>query len=177
MRVEQVDEWIGAEVVDRDGEGVGKVAEVYFRGDDAVLIAVKSGLLGRKRHLVPLEGATLSRNHVRVAYAADKLAQGHGGDTLSREDLALVSEHYGQAHHAEADELEGSQERAERVRRAEEAELHASELETEASSRALEAEDADARAEAAKREADAAHAARRDVESEAQAAREDARRL
>lgn len=123
-----------------------------------MLIAVKSGLLGRKRELIPLEGATLSRNHVRVAYAADKLAETrHGGDPLHEDDLALVAEHYGQAHHAEAGELEGSEERTDRLRRAEAAELHASELETQASTRALEAEDAQARAETARREADAAH--------------------
>jgi hypothetical protein len=177
MLVEHVEQWIGCEVVDRDGVGVGKLAEVYFRGAEPVLISTKGGLLTRKRHLIPLEGSSASRNHVRIAFPADRLVQTKGGgDELDAVDLAAVAEHYGNAHHAQPDELEGSRVRAERLRVAAEAEERAGRLEAEAQRRGLDADDAAARAQAAQEEARAALDTRKQVDAQARAARDEARR-
>ena len=54
---------IGCEVIDPDGEAVGRLSEVYFRGAEPVLITTKGGRLTRKRRLVPLEGALRSEEH------------------------------------------------------------------------------------------------------------------
>lgn len=178
MLIEQLEQWIGTEVVDPDGESVGKLGEVYFRGTEPVLIATKAGMLGRKRRLVPLEGATASRNHVRVAYPADRLVEATSGtDTLSAEDLAAVAEHYGAAHHADPAELEGSHARAERLKLAAQAERHAAELEAEARSRTDAAENASLRADEASEEARLAEQERRAVTARAEAARDAARQL
>jgi hypothetical protein len=178
MLVEQVEQWIGAEVVDPDGEAVGKLDEVYFRGTEAVLIATKSGLLGRKRRLVPLEGATASRNHLRIAYPADRLVETKGNsDALTAEDLTAVAEHYGAAHDADPAELEGSHARAERLRAAAEAERHAAQLEADAHDRAADADDAALQAEEASERARLAEEERRAVTARAEAARDAARQL
>ncbi|MCW3014981.1 MAG: PRC-barrel domain containing protein [Solirubrobacterales bacterium] len=178
MLVEQVEQWIGCEVVDRDGVGVGKLTEVYFRGSEPVLVATKGGLLTRKRQLIPLEGSSASRNHVRIAFAADRLVQTKGGgDELDARDLAAVAEHYGNAHLAEPGELESSRARGERLRVAAEAEQRASRLEAEAQQRELDAEDATARAQAAQKEARAALDRSGEVDAQARAARDQARRL
>ena len=42
VEAEQLDEWIGAEVVDPEGEKLGKVAEVYYRGNDPLVIDTAS---------------------------------------------------------------------------------------------------------------------------------------
>ncbi|MCW3000244.1 MAG: PRC-barrel domain containing protein [Solirubrobacterales bacterium] len=172
MLVEHVEQWIGCEVIDRDGAGVGKLTEVYFRGAEPVLIATKGGLLTRKRQLIPLEGSSASRDHVRIAFPVDRLVQTKGGDELDAVDLAAVAEHYGNAHHAEPGELESSRARATRLRVAAEAEERASRLEAEAQQRGLDADDAAARAQAAQDEARAALDRRKQVDAQAQAARE-----
>lgn len=178
MLVEQLEQWIGTDVVDPEGDPVGKLAEVYFRGAEPVLIAAKAGMLGRRRRLVPLEGATASRTHVRIAYPADRLLEATGGaDTLIPEDLAAVAEHYGAAHHADPAELEGSHARAERLKLAAQAGRHAEELEAEAQSRATAAENASLRAEQASEEARLAEQDRRAVTARAKAARDAARQL
>ncbi|UTI67003.1 PRC-barrel domain-containing protein [Paraconexibacter antarcticus] len=178
MLVEQLEQWIGAEVVDPDGASVGRLGEVYFRGSEPVLIAAKGGRLSRKRRLVPLDGATASRDHVRIAFPAGRLLETKGGaDPLSAEDLAAVAEHYGAAHAADPAELEGSHARAERLRVAAEAERRAAELEAEAEAQAARADDAGQRAEQASEAARRAEEERREVSARAEAARDAARQL
>lgn len=178
MLVEQFEQWIGSEVVDPEGASVGRLGEVYFRGTEPVLIATKGGLLSRKRRLVPLDGATASRDHVRIAFPADRLVETKGSaDTLTAEDLATVAEHYGAAHAADPGELEGSHARAERLREAAEAERRAAELEAEAERQAARADDAGQRATEASEEARRAEEERRDVAAQAAAARDAARQL
>jgi hypothetical protein len=71
--IEAIQDWKGQDVVDVAEQKVGKLEDVWFRvdGAQAVLISVKSGLLGRKRHLVPLQGSTVTRSYVRVAFRED----------------------------------------------------------------------------------------------------------
>src|SRR5690349_17012208 len=101
VQVERVEEWVGQEVVDRDGEKIGKLEDVYFDLDSAggpTLGAVKSGLLGRKRHLVPLTGATLGRDQVRVDFPAQAVKDapevGDEGRLSGADEDALLG-HYG----------------------------------------------------------------------------------
>jgi hypothetical protein len=71
LHVEQIHEWRGQDVLDRDGERIGKLDEVFYDAGtgEAVFVSVKSGLLGRRLNLVALAGATVGREYVRVAYA------------------------------------------------------------------------------------------------------------
>lgn len=178
MLVEQVEQWIGCEVIDPDGESVGKLTEVYFRGADPVLITTKGGRLTRKRRLVPLDGAVASREYLRVSFGVDHLVETTSSDEhLTAADLAVVAEHYGAAHAANVSELEGSRARAERIRAAAIAEQEARALEAEADERALNADDAADRAAVAADEARRAQEAQQTAADRADEARAAARDL
>src|SRR4051812_43145298 len=117
MDVERIEEWVGREVVDPAGESIGKLEEIYYRGSDPVLAEIKPGLLARKRVLVPLAGASVARDFLRVDVPADKaLREDSGGSGFKHDDLRAVADHYGAAHTYRLDELESSTARAERIR-------------------------------------------------------------
>jgi glycerol-3-phosphate dehydrogenase len=67
--VERIEEWRGEQVIDTDGEALGKVEEIFFEAasGEPLLLSIRSGLLGRKLRLAPLAGAALSKSHVRLA--------------------------------------------------------------------------------------------------------------
>jgi uncharacterized protein (TIGR02271 family) len=91
---------IGAEVVDRDGERVGRVGNVYV-GDDnrrPQWVTVRTGLFGQRESFVPLQGARVSEDGVRVQTTKDAVkdapqmaADGHLSDDEGRQ----LYEHYG----------------------------------------------------------------------------------
>jgi hypothetical protein len=173
MLVEQLEQWIGAEVVDPSGVELGKLSEVYYDGQGPVLITIKGSLLSRKRRIAPLQDASVSRHHVRVAYAADRLIDSDSpGDDLDAADMTAASEQYGTVIGEEG--LEPSAIRAERLRLEAEAEAHASALEADARQRAVEAETAAARAHAAQRNADTAADLNQRTQAEAEIARSQA---
>ena len=118
MEIERIEDWIGREVVDADGNKLGKLQEVYFRGEDAIAGEVKPGVLSRKRITVGLEGAAVTRDSVRVTGDYD-------GST---------------------DELESSSARSQRLADVAEAQSRSDEAEAEAARRAVDAEDAAKRA-------------------------------
>ncbi|HWH12127.1 MAG TPA: PRC-barrel domain-containing protein [Solirubrobacteraceae bacterium] len=70
MDVEAISEWRGQDVVDPDDRKIGRLEEIYYdRHTDAPGFAcVATGLFGRRLTFVPLQGAAMARNHVRVAY-------------------------------------------------------------------------------------------------------------
>ena len=75
LNVDQIEEWLGQEVLDADGERVGKLDEVFYSdgSGEAVFAAVKSGLLGRHSSTVPLAGASVGRDYVRLAFTAEQI--------------------------------------------------------------------------------------------------------
>lgn len=91
---------IGTEVVDRDGERVGRVGTVYV-GDDnrqPQWVTVRTGLFGQKESFVPLQGARIADGGLRVTATKDAVkdaprlsADGH----LSDDDGRRLYEHYG----------------------------------------------------------------------------------
>ena len=58
VEAEELQDWIGAEVVDPAGEKLGKIAEVFYRDGEPLVIEIRSGIAGRKHHLAALRGAT-----------------------------------------------------------------------------------------------------------------------
>ncbi|MGI8711595.1 MAG: PRC-barrel domain-containing protein [Solirubrobacteraceae bacterium] len=70
INVEHIEQWRGQQVLDPAGEQLGKLEEVYLdeTSGTPMLISVKSGLLGRRSKLVPIDGATVGRDYVRVAH-------------------------------------------------------------------------------------------------------------
>ena len=73
--VERLADWRGADVLDPQGDKLGKIESVWYDGetDDPAFVGVKSGLIGKKVQLVPLRGASIGRNHVRLAFAKNDL--------------------------------------------------------------------------------------------------------
>ncbi len=69
FEVEDIRDWIGKDVGDNEGLKIGSLETIYF--DTATQLpafaAVKTGIVGRHRLvLVPLEGSTVSPNHLQV---------------------------------------------------------------------------------------------------------------
>lgn len=100
FEAEQIENWIGVEVIGPDGEKVGKLEDVFAQagGGDATIGAIKTGAFGRKHRLVPLEGATVGRDYVRVAYDADRVKDSPEIDEdgrISQEEASGLFSHYG----------------------------------------------------------------------------------
>jgi sporulation protein YlmC with PRC-barrel domain len=98
--VENIADWRGQEVVDRQGEKLGKLEEVYFDGetDEPAFAAVKSGLVNKSLTLVPLAGASVGHDYVRVDQAKSDVKKAPSFDTdaeLSLNEEARVYRHYG----------------------------------------------------------------------------------
>ena len=173
--VEQIEEWIGREVLDRDGERAGKLEEVYYASDgqgEAVFARIKSGLLGRRSRLAPLQGATVGRDHVRLDYSAaqlDAAADIEAGDTLDEATAQRLAEVYGIAVAQGDYESAGSIEERRRV--ALEAQERARSLDEEASARAAEADQAKDAAQDAEGEAVLKSREAEEARSEAERAR------
>ncbi|MDQ4071587.1 MAG: PRC-barrel domain-containing protein [Actinomycetota bacterium] len=93
-------EWRGRNLIDRDGDKVGKLEEVYVdtETDEQLFGTVKEGLLSRHLTFVPLRGATADPDglHVRVSKEEVKGAPNidpHG--ELSRDAESALYAHYG----------------------------------------------------------------------------------
>lgn len=92
--------WRGATVVDRDGERIGKLQDVYL--DDATQrpewIAVSTGWFGTKVSFVPLLGSLVDGEAITVAYTVHQVKEsphpavdGH----LDPDEERMLYEHYG----------------------------------------------------------------------------------
>lgn len=176
--IERIEEWRGQQVIDRAGESLGKLDEVYYdaASGQPVLIAVKSGLLGRTSTLVPLEGATAGRDHIQVPHDKATVAsagEAHGDDAPTAEDLTQLSATYGTRFSSEttlqsATQIEGRRAEAEAARQ------RAEEAAAEERTRLAESDSAADRAQRAAAEADAADRAARDAGRTADEARREA---
>jgi uncharacterized protein YrrD len=98
--VENIADWRGQDVVDRSGDKLGKAEEVYFDGetDEPAFVAVKSGLVNKSITLVPLGGASVGREYVRVDQAKSDVKKAPSFDTdaeLSLDDEASAYRHFG----------------------------------------------------------------------------------
>jgi hypothetical protein len=75
IRAENVADWKGADVLDPEGEKLGKLAEVFYDGetDVASFVAIKSGRFGKHLTLVPIDEASVGPNHLRVGHRKEEL--------------------------------------------------------------------------------------------------------
>ncbi len=66
---------IGADVLDRNGDKIGSVGQVYLDDNDGhpSWASVKTGLFGTKESFVPLEDANWEGNELRVGYDKDRV--------------------------------------------------------------------------------------------------------
>jgi sporulation protein YlmC with PRC-barrel domain len=95
-----VAEWHGKMLVDRNGERIGKLQDVYVdvENDAPQFATVKEGLIGRHLTFVPLGAINVGPDELQVAVtkeqikAAPNIAQ--HGEELSRADESALYHHY-----------------------------------------------------------------------------------
>jgi hypothetical protein len=69
IAVEDLKDWRGEDVLDPHSDKLGKLDEVYYdvETDRPAFAAVRSGTLSKHLTLVPLDGATVGRDYLRVS--------------------------------------------------------------------------------------------------------------
>ena len=93
-------EWHGRELVDRDGERLGKLEEVYFdvETDEPQFATVKQGLIDRHLTFVPLTEVTIGPDSLQVATTRTLVKNAPNlqleGDELSQADESALYHHY-----------------------------------------------------------------------------------
>jgi sporulation protein YlmC with PRC-barrel domain len=95
-----VAEWQGKQLLDADGEKIGKLEDVYVDVETDVpqFATIKEGFIGRHLTFVPLGGIKVGPDELQVAVtkaqvqAAPNLEQ--HGEELSQEDESALYHHY-----------------------------------------------------------------------------------
>ncbi|MDD7968989.1 PRC-barrel domain-containing protein [Actinomycetospora lemnae] len=103
FEAENIRDWQGKNVVDPTGGKIGELEAIYVDtvSDEPAFATVIVGMIGRRRlAFVPLVGATVAPDHVRVTVAKDLARHAPSIDTdgeLAAEDEPAIFEHYGLA--------------------------------------------------------------------------------
>ena len=92
--------WIDQDLVDAHQNKVGRISEVYVDREtgEPKFVAVKTGLLGSKSSLVPIEEGQGHGDHVAVPYSKDQVKDAPNIDAdaeLSEAEEQRLYEHYG----------------------------------------------------------------------------------
>ena len=93
-------EWQGKDLVDRDGERIGKLEDVYFDvgTDQPQFATVKEGLIGRHLTFVPLTEVTIGPDSLQVSASKAEVKGAPTleleGDELSQADESTLYHHY-----------------------------------------------------------------------------------
>jgi uncharacterized protein (TIGR02271 family) len=95
-----VAEWRGSKAVDRDGEKIGTIEEIYMDTETGKpeWLAVKTGMFGSKVSFVPIAEASASKGDVRVPYDKQQVKDAPNAEAdgeLSQEEEANLYRHYG----------------------------------------------------------------------------------
>jgi sporulation protein YlmC with PRC-barrel domain len=97
---QNIAEWRGKDLVDRDGEKIGKLEDVYVdvETDEPMFGTVKEGLIGRHLTFVPLPGVTLSPDSVQVPVSKEQVKSAPNielrGEELSQADESELYHYY-----------------------------------------------------------------------------------
>jgi PRC-barrel domain protein len=93
-------EWHGKMLLDRDGEKIGKLQDVYVdvETDEPQFGTVKEGLIGRHLTFVPLGGITVGPDDLQVAVSRQQVKDAPNieqhGEELSQADESALYHHY-----------------------------------------------------------------------------------
>jgi sporulation protein YlmC with PRC-barrel domain len=97
---QDIGEWHGKTLVDRDGERIGKLEDVYVdvETNEPMFATVKEGLIGRHLTFVPLAGITIGPDNLQVAVSKEQVKSASNielhGDELSRAPASTLYHHY-----------------------------------------------------------------------------------
>ncbi len=99
-QVENIGEWKGSDIVDQDGEKIGRLEETYSElgRSEPIIGAVKTGRLSRGLHLVPLGDATVGKGHIRLPLTEDEVTAAptvHKSGQMTPEEETAFLQHYG----------------------------------------------------------------------------------
>jgi len=90
---------LGAKVLDRDGDKVGTVGQVYVDENDghALFASVKTGFFGTSESFVPLDDADFDGEQLRVGYQKDRIKDAPNIDAdaeLSPDEESRIYDYY-----------------------------------------------------------------------------------
>jgi uncharacterized protein (TIGR02271 family) len=107
--MEDVQAWRGRTLVDRDGDKIGKIEDVYLdrSSGEPEWIAVKTGLFGSNVSFVPIHEAAIAGDDVRVGHEKGLVKDAPNIDPdgeLSPEEERRLYQHYGRSDYEEWDE-------------------------------------------------------------------------
>jgi hypothetical protein len=93
-------DWRGRDVIDRNGEKIGKFEELYLDEETSrpEWAAVATGLFGRKQTLIPLSEARLEGDALQVPFEQDQVKDAPALDpdeSLSQDEERQLYSHYG----------------------------------------------------------------------------------
>jgi uncharacterized protein YrrD len=97
---QNIAEWYGKDLVDRDGEKIGKLEAVYVdvETDEPMFGTVKEGFIGRHLTFVPLGGITIGPDNLQVAASREQVKGAPNiemqGDELSQTDESSLYHYY-----------------------------------------------------------------------------------
>jgi PRC-barrel domain len=101
FEAENIRDWRNHDVVDPEGHKIGQLEAVYVDTgtDQPAFATVRMGMIGRHRlAFVPLQGATVAPDKLRVAYPKGQVKDAFSIDLdgeLAAEDESVVFQHYG----------------------------------------------------------------------------------
>jgi|GEM_PF-544233 len=100
MTTTQTNDWTGEKMLDRAGEAIGTIDEIFLVEETGrpEWALVKSGRIGSRATLVPLAGASPTNDGVRAAYSKDVIDEAPtlaGADDPSDDEVAAIYRHYG----------------------------------------------------------------------------------
>jgi uncharacterized protein YrrD len=96
-----VAQWHGKMLVDRNGEKIGKLEDVYVdvESDQPQFATVKEGLVGRHLTFVPLGGIQIGPDDLQVSVTKSQVKKAPSiemhGDELSQADESDLYHHFG----------------------------------------------------------------------------------
>jgi hypothetical protein len=92
--------WRGKDLLDRDGEKIGKLEDVYFdvETDEPQFGTVKEGLIGRHLTFVPLTELAVGPDNLQVSVSKKQVKEAPTieleGDELAQADESALYHHY-----------------------------------------------------------------------------------
>jgi hypothetical protein len=95
-----VAEWHGKLLVDRDGEKIGKLQDIYvdIETDEPQFATIKEGLIGRHLTFVPLGAIKVGPDELQVAVTKEQVQAAPNleqhGEELSQADESALYHHY-----------------------------------------------------------------------------------
>ena len=93
-------EWRGRDLIDRNGERIGKLENVYFdvESDEPQFGTVKEGWIGRHLTFVPLVGVTIGPDSLQLAVSKEQVKSapniGVEGHEFSPAEESALYHHY-----------------------------------------------------------------------------------